>query len=154
LDHIGSVVELMASEGQSGALSWAYGLALVFLLVLVGALSLAAPARAVNGTWDRAWGKDVNGGSAFGICTVASSCQGGTTGGLGGAMNEPEQVATDTAGNVYVAELGSSRISKFDSSGNWLRSWGKGVNGGGAFGICTVASSCQAGSSGDLGGEM
>jgi DNA-binding beta-propeller fold protein YncE len=69
-------------------------------------------------------------------------------------MFGPQAVATDAEGNVYVTELFGQRIEKFDSSGNWLSAWGKGVNGGNAFGICTVAASCQAGSIGALGGEM
>jgi hypothetical protein len=107
-----------------------------------------------SGNWLRAWGMDVNGGGVFGICTSAPSCNAGTPGGLGGEMDRPQGVATDSAGNVYVADLGNDRIQKFDSSGNWLAAWGKGVNGGSAFGICTVAASCSTGSPGGLGGEM
>ncbi len=107
-----------------------------------------------SGTWERAWGKNVNGGGVFGVCTVAASCLAGTTGGLGGELSTPNGVATDASGNVYVAELGNNRIQKFNSSGTWERAWGKNVNGGGVFGVCTVAASCQAGSAGGLGGEM
>jgi hypothetical protein len=129
---------------------------------LLGAAILclwAAPARAAMGSWDRAWGKDVNGGGVFGICTVASSCQAGTAGGLGGEMNNPAGLATDSSGNVYVADLGNHRILKFDSSGNFLRAWGKDVDSttaGTGFEICTAASgdTCQAGTAGGLGGEM
>jgi tripartite motif-containing protein 71 len=107
-----------------------------------------------SGTWERAWGKNVNGGGGFGICTVASSCQAGTTGGLGGEMNAPVGVAADAGGHIYVAEAGNSRIQRFDSSGTWERAWGKNVNGGGVFGVCTVAASCHAGVTGGLGGEL
>src|SRR5690242_8711573 len=135
----------------------ARGLVAVLLagaVVFLGVFVWAAPARAAGGSWGRAWGKGVNGGSAFGICTVAASCFAGSSGGRGGAMNGPVGIATDAAGNVYVADVFTNRMEKFDSSGHWLRAWGKGVNGGSAFGICTVAASCQAGSSGGLGGEM
>jgi hypothetical protein len=107
-----------------------------------------------SGTFLRAWGKNVNGGGGFGICTVASSCQAGTAGTLGGELYGPTHLANDGAGNVYVADDGNSRIQKFDSSGNFLSAWGKGVNGGGAFGVCTVAASCQSGLFGALGGEF
>jgi tripartite motif-containing protein 71 len=120
---------------------------------LVG-LALAAPAPAASGTWERAWGKNVNGGNVFGICTVASTCLAGTTGTLGGEMNAPNGLATDSAGNVYVADGNNDRIQKFNSSGTWDRAWGKNVNGGGIFGVCGVASNCLAGSAGGLGGEM
>jgi tripartite motif-containing protein 71 len=107
-----------------------------------------------SGNFLRAWGKNVNGGAVFGICTVAASCQAGTTGGLGGDLSFPIGIATDSGGNVYVAESNNSRIQKFDSSGNFLRAWGKNVNGGAVFGICTVAASCQQGTVGSLGGEF
>jgi tripartite motif-containing protein 71 len=107
-----------------------------------------------SGGWQRAWGVHVNGGSGFGVCTSAALCQAGTTGGLGGQMFFPIDVGTDSVGNVYVADYGNSRIQKFASSGTWDRAWGKDVNGGSVFGICTVAASCQVGTSGGLGGEM
>src|SRR5262249_57315647 len=84
----------------------------------------------------------------------AASCHAGSSGGLGGEMTTPEGVGTDPSGNVYVADSDNNRVQKFDSSGNFLAAWGKGVNGGSAFGICTVAASCRAGSGGSLGGDM
>src|SRR5262245_14860310 len=87
-------------------------------------LGAAAPAQAADGTWERAWGKNVNGGGVFGVCTVAASCLAGSTGALGGENNGPGAVATDAAGNVYFADSNNNRIQKFDSSGNWLRAWG------------------------------
>jgi hypothetical protein len=136
---------------------WAGGCAFVVCLIclwLAGAVASAAPAAPLLGSWDSAWGTGVNGGSAFGICTVATSCHSGLGGGLGGEILNANTVATDTAGNVYVADTSNQRIQEFDSSGNWIRAWGKGVNGGGAFGICTVAANCQVGMFGGLGGEF
>ena len=106
-----------------------------------------------SGNWLRAFGGDV-GGSGVDVCTVAASCQAGSSGGLGGEMTNPFGVATDAAGNVYVADNPLNRIQKFDSKGNWLRAWGESVNGGSTFGICTVAARCQPGFVGGLGGEM
>src|SRR5262249_9559920 len=113
-----------------------------------------------SGGFIAAWGKGVNGGGAFGICTVASSCQAGSTGGLGGEMGTPQGVGTDRAGNVYATD-GNARIQKFDASGNWIRAWGRNVIQPGKPGdlgdvaeICTVAADCQTGSTGGLGGEI
>ena len=128
------------------------GLLLCVSLVCLSAW--ASPARAAGGSWNRAWGQGVNGGSKFGICTVAAHCRRGSGGGLGGAINLAQGDATDAAGNVYVADADNNRIEKFDSKGHWLMAWGKGVNGGGKFGICTVAAHCRRGSGGGLGGEM
>src|SRR6266511_2244444 len=128
--------------------------ALLAAVAVAPTLVLAGPSQAASGTWDRAWGKDVNGGGVFGVCTVAAFCLTGMPGGLGGEMNGPAGVATDAGGNVYIADVNNHRIQKFDSSGAWDRAWGKNVDGGGVFGVCTVAASCLAGTAGGLGGEM
>src|SRR6476659_9257097 len=152
-DRIGVMKGLTGPNLRRGASLLLSGLAL--------ALALASQANAASGTWERAWGKGVNGGGVFGVCTVAASCLAGTNGGLGGEMNAAEDVATDAAGYVYVVDSFNNRIQKFDSSGNFLRAWGKDVVQSGkagdlgtGFEICTVAADCQIGLSGGLGGEM
>ena len=107
-----------------------------------------------DGNWGRAWGKNVNGGGVAEVCTVAASCQVGTSVGLGGKLNFPAGIATDSVGNVYVADQFNNRIQKFDSAGTWERAWGKNVAGGGVFGICASAASYLAGTGGALGGEF
>src|SRR6185369_8959209 len=54
---------------------------------------------------------------------------GSSTGGAGsgaGQMNGPVGIAVDGSGNVYVAELGNSRIQKFTSDGAYLTQWALG----------------------------
>ncbi|MGH2957148.1 MAG: hypothetical protein ACRDL6_09155 [Solirubrobacterales bacterium] len=110
------------------------------------------------GNFQRAWGRDVliGGSTDFEICTVALNCQSGATGGLGGELNFPIGMATDATGSVYVADALNFRIQRFDSAGNFQRTWGKDVitGGGTGFEICTVAASCKMGSTGGLGGEL
>jgi hypothetical protein len=96
----------------------------------------------------------VNGGGAFGVCLAAPSCLAGTTGGLGGEMSFPSAVAADSSGHLYVVDSTNNRIQRFGTGGTWDRAWGKHVNGGGAFGVCTAAASCLPGTTGGLGGEM
>jgi DNA-binding beta-propeller fold protein YncE len=131
------------------------------LMAAVLVLACAAPAQAATGIWDRAWGNDVvTGGSPdFEICTVASSCKTGatTSPAIGGEMDGPNAVASDPAGNVYVADTGNDRIQKFDSAGNFVLAWGRnvdGVNPSTGFEICTVAANCQAGSAGSARGAV
>jgi hypothetical protein len=145
-DRFGSSVGIFKSTAVTGAPGNNSNTGAAYVFVL--------PPATATGTWSRAWGKGVNGGSKFGICTVAAHCQAGSTGSLGGEMSGPGAVATDSAGNVYVVDTGNNRIEEFDSSGDWLRAWGKGVNGGSKFGICTVAAHCHRGSKGGLGGAM
>ena len=113
-----------------------------------------------SGNFTGAFGKDVNSadiGTGFEICTVAASCKAGIAGDGAGAFNFPKGVATDAAGNVYVSDLENNRIQKFDSSGHFLRAFGKDVDStqpGGSFAICTVAANCTPGQAGGLGGEL
>ncbi|MDX6607988.1 MAG: hypothetical protein QOD14_2528 [Solirubrobacterales bacterium] len=137
----------------------------IILLVALGLFGvLTASAGAASGTWDRAWGKGVNGGGAFGICTVASSCHpGDSSTALGGELNSPNGTATDAAGNVYVTDYMNNRVQKFNSSGSFLRAWGKDVVAAGpdetgtGFEICVAGvDTCQIGGdySTALGGEL
>jgi len=54
----------------------------------------------------------------------------GTIGSGAGEFNRPEGIATDSSGNVYVVDRGNDRIQKFDSSGNFLTSWGTAAGSG------------------------
>ena len=120
-----------------------------------------------SGNFQRTWGKDVDGvapGTGFEICTVAANCKAGApTTGKGGEMNAPIGVAADATGAVYVAAVFGRRIEKFDSDGNFQRTWGKDViisgepgDLGTGFEICTVADDCKegVGTGSYLGGEM
>ncbi|HEY8110432.1 MAG TPA: HYR domain-containing protein, partial [Candidatus Nitrosotenuis sp.] len=50
-----------------------------------------------------------------------------------GAFTFPQYVAVDETGNVYVTDLGNSRIQKFDNSGSYLHSWGSKGTGSNEF---------------------
>ena len=50
-----------------------------------------------------------------------------------GQLNRPGGVATDSSGNVYVADYLNDRIQKFDSNGNFITKWGSEGSGDGQF---------------------
>ena len=116
-----------------------------------------------SGVFERAWGKDVvqsghagDTGTGYEVCTVAADCKAGVTGTLGGEFGGGGGGLGIAFGNaqVFVSDANDNRVQRFDVAGAFQRAWGKGVNGGGAFGVCTVAASCQAGATGGLGGEL
>jgi sugar lactone lactonase YvrE len=82
-----------------------------------------------SGQFIRAFGKDV-GGPGIDICT--SVCQAGTYSNAPGALEAPYGVSVGPNGDIFVSENGSnSRISVFNSAGQFLRSFGSPGNGAG-----------------------
>jgi DNA-binding beta-propeller fold protein YncE len=57
----------------------------------------------------------------------------GTAGSGAGQLNAPRDAATDSAGNVYVADYANNRIAKFGPTGAWITSWGTGGGKPGQF---------------------
>ena len=47
----------------------------------------------------------------------------GNTGSGNGSFADPQGIAVDSTGDVYVADTGNNRVQKFTSSGGWLASW-------------------------------
>ncbi len=105
-----------------------------------------------GGSFIRAWGWGVADGQArFEVCT--STCKNGIGGFGAGQLSEPEGLATDSAGDVFVGEYGSNRVSEFSPTGSFIRAWGWGVSDGqNQFEIC--ASSCQQGLGGGGAGQL
>jgi DNA-binding beta-propeller fold protein YncE len=48
----------------------------------------------------------------------------GTSGDSAGEFHEPEGIATDSKGNIYVADTNNHPIQKFDNNGNFITMWG------------------------------
>jgi hypothetical protein len=83
-----------------------------------------------SGNFDLAFGENVNTGGGN-ICTTSATCQAGTQGTTAGAFESPMFIAVDNSassskGDVYVGDPGDNTISKFDSSGNLITSFGTG----------------------------
>ena len=41
-----------------------------------------------------------------------------------GQFSQPEGIAVDSSGNVYVADYNNDRVQKFNSNGNFITKWG------------------------------
>jgi hypothetical protein len=132
------------------------------LAALVPALAavIAAPAWAASGAFERTWGFDVdaaNPGTGYEVCTVAAECrQGVNSGHVGGSLSGGTAVGTGRTGEVYVGEVGNSRVEKFNADGTWVAAWGEGVATGnpGIYEMCTVAANCQQSSYTGIGGAF
>src|SRR4249919_3565176 len=73
----------------------------IALLAAVGLLVALAPSASASVQFDRQWGEPTD-----------------------GSFRSPDGIATDSSGNVYVADASNNRIQKFDSSGSFLARWG------------------------------
>ena len=92
------------------------------------------------------WGVDT-GKAEFEVCTDASTCQNGLTGGGAGEFNVPNGLAVDASGTLYVSDQANHRVNRFTTSPpSFIDAFGFGVDTGAyAFEICTTASKCQPG---------
>ncbi|HEX3735058.1 MAG TPA: hypothetical protein VHU86_07860 [Solirubrobacterales bacterium] len=65
------------------------------------------------------------GAGVFEKCTTATTCQAGAPSGVGGGLNSPRGIAVYPGNqNLYVTEAGGLRVSQYDPSGNFVRTWG------------------------------
>ena len=92
-----------------------------------------------------------NGEEKLEVCTT--SCRAGIAGGGAGQLNEPNGVALDAKGDVWVADYENSRMEEFSSAGAFIETIGFGVsNGESKFEICT--SGCRSGVKGSGNGQF
>ncbi|MFB5610368.1 MAG: HYR domain-containing protein [Nitrosopumilaceae archaeon] len=59
--------------------------------------------------------------------------QWGESGNQDGEFFNPQNIAIDSEGNVYVTDLGNRRVQQFDNNGVFLKSWGSSGSGAGQF---------------------
>ena len=72
--------------------------------------------------------------------------QWGTFGTHDGQFTQPEDVAVDGQGYVYVTDSGRSRVQKFTGTGTFVTTWGTGGSGDGQFNGCNGIAADAAGS--------
>ena len=142
-----------SSGGGAGAFTFPYGTAVSGGEVYIVDGNHRVSVFGTDGTFRRAFGKNVNAGTGDpDICTRASTCRTGAPGGGAGQLNSPYAVAV-TGGEVYVADAGNNRIVVYSTAGAFARAFGKNVNpGGGDPNLCVNV--CQSGSSGSAPGQL
>jgi tripartite motif-containing protein 71 len=127
-------------------------------LVLAEFLNSRISIFTAEGEFVRAFGFDVVPGGATGleVCTTATGCQTGDSGGGAGQLDLPTEIAIDSAGRIHVTDTFNHRISTFSSDGGFIRAFGFDVipGGGAGFEVCTATTDCQGGTSGGAAGEL
>jgi hypothetical protein len=106
-----------------------------------------------EGAFERTWGAGVNAGTGGNLCIAGESCEAGEPGaGAGAFAGFPAGVAVDNSlgmsqGDVYVVDDSNHRVQEFSPDGQFLLTFGKGVNGATHGNVCTAAetASCRAG---------
>jgi tripartite motif-containing protein 71 len=107
-----------------------------------------------TGQFELMWGKDVVPGGGTGAETCAAGCKEGATGSAEGELRSPTGVATN-ANQVFVAESGNSRISRFNATtGAFQIMGGADVQPGGGTGTETCVAACKEGLRGSGNGEL
>jgi outer membrane protein OmpA-like peptidoglycan-associated protein len=152
-DGLGQVPLSGRPGTESASKAWPHRAALpvLALFAVLLSLTLAAPssADASTGAFIKAYGWGVSDGAKqFETCTT--TCYGGIGGAGAGEFESPAAVATDSSGDVYVADEYNSRIDEFSAAGAFIKAYGWGVaDGADQFETCTTT--CQSGN-GDNGG--
>jgi hypothetical protein len=59
--------------------------------------------------------------------------QWGESGDRDGEFYNPQNIAIDSEGNVYITDLGNRRVQQFDNDGTFLKAWGSSGSGAGQF---------------------
>jgi DNA-binding beta-propeller fold protein YncE len=112
---------------------------------------------ATDGTFARAFGKAVNGSGSGNpdVCTAATTCRAGSSGGAAGQIAMPFGVAMGD-GALYVSERFNARLSVFGPDGTFARAFGEGVNPltSGNPDVCTTVTGCRAAAQGDAAGQF
>lgn len=120
---------------------------------------------AEDGSFLFAFGWKVNAASPeekLQTCTTATGCQKGTPGAGAGQFNNPTSVAVDndpassSRHDLYVGEGANLRVQKFEPSGEFIWTVGKGVDKTEGANLCARASghTCGAGAEGEVEGTF
>jgi RHS repeat-associated protein len=105
-----------------------------------------------KGEFVRAFGFGVsNGESKLQTCTT--SCKTGIAGSAAGQFSEPQGIAIDSSGNLWITDYGDNRVEEYTEKGEFIAAFGFGVaNGESKLQTCTTT--CKSGLAGSSPGEF
>jgi hypothetical protein len=90
------------------------------------------------GAFVQAFGRGVAPGGGD-VCTALTGCLEGAETFEAAVVAGTSALAVDAEGDVYVADYGGNRVSKFAPSGSFIHAWGTGLaNGAAALQVCTT----------------
>jgi DNA-binding beta-propeller fold protein YncE len=110
-----------------------------------------------KGEFVRAFGWNVNGKEGkeeLQVCTATTTCKAGKAGSGAGQFNASGSLFVDASGNVWVTDGGNDRVQEFTEKGEFVKTFGWGVNEKGTEKLETCTSKCQAGKSGSGNGQF
>ena len=120
----------------------------VAVLIIVALVAGASPATAADPSFERAFGKGVNGGSGFENCVNSATCVQGVASGDAGAFFQASDAVFDTHGGLLVTDYTNNRINRYlvgeDGSVTFQRTFGYGVQNGQPEAFQNCVSNCQA----------
>jgi DNA-binding beta-propeller fold protein YncE len=120
----------------------------------ISVFSAAGPSFTRSFGWDVTPPDDMSG---FETCTTGTGCISADLGGGAGQLHDPEDLAIDGSGNLYVADAFNNRISVFGSPAtapSFLRAFGGDVVPGPPAGFEVCTTTCQVGSPSSGAGEL
>jgi hypothetical protein len=114
------------------------------------------------GEFVRAWGWGVrNGAAELQTCgpqatPPSAACLPGLEGDGAGQLDQPAGIAMDSSGDLFVFDRANERVQKFSPDGEFILTFGGGVNQTTGGDVCTAASgdTCQAGAPGNADGQF
>jgi RHS repeat-associated protein len=105
-----------------------------------------------KGEFIKAFGFGVSNGEAK-LQTCTTSCKIGIAGAAAGQFSEPQGIAIDSTGNLWITDFTDNRVDEYTEKGEFIAAFGFGVSNGESK-LQTCTTTCKAGLIGNSPGEF